>query len=228
MKYGVVVRDVKEVILRGVADRAFWEAHLEVQGLHPAIGADGGAQVHVQTTDTRFRGVLFREGIVSVFTTEEPGGASPDGAYLVGAYSTVRLFAWVERFFFGSPHLHGAIPDGLGGAASTLSIGTPRERAIEGRMGGDGVPGERISECWEGPIFLPRHPGRPREPGRLYYARLEGTHDVYPFREGADEVILHPGSRAVELLRASDFLPRQWRVGAAGTHARSKSYKRST
>lgn len=226
MKYEVVVRDVKEVILRGSADLSFWSKRLASQDLHPALGPDGRAQIHISTTESVFRGVRFREGILSVFTTETAGGTGRDGAYLFGAYSTVRLFAWVERALFGSPHAHGAIPDGLAGNASTLSLGTPQARAIEARMQGHGESAARVTETWEGTIHLPRDPTRPKRPGRIYHARLEGTHDVYPYREGADALTLHAGSPPAALLRASGFRPREWRVGAAGIHARSKSYER--
>ena len=75
---------------------------------------------------------------------------------------------------------------------------------------------------WQGRIYLP-----PRGPRReLFYARLAGPTDVYPFG-AADTLTIRPrpGDDVLGCLVESGFAGREWRVRAEAVHARSRTYR---
>ncbi len=217
MDYIATITPVRELILAGTADLAYWRARLAVVGLFPHD--DGGrAALTLSAIAGRFRGLPFREFSVGVVAGEEKGG--DDSVYLVGAFNSSRLLAWAERTFFRTPYepanirLNEQPPAGFtistAGqvvcAATLIAATPPRHEAQE----------------WQGRIYLP-----PRGPRReLFYARLAGPTDVYPFG-AADTLTIRPrpGDDVLGCLVESGFAGREWRVRAEAVHARSRTYR---
>lgn len=216
--YVATITPVREVILAGSADLAYWRARLGAAGLFPHD--DGGrAALTVSAIAGRFRGLPFREFSVAVAAGEREDGRA-DAIYLAEAFNSSRLLAWAERVFFRTPYQPAAI---------RLSEQPP---VVEVSLGGDTVyaasmaaagPARREAQEWEGPIFLPPRGSR-RE---LFYARLAGPTDVYPC-DAADTLTIRPrpGDDALRCLVESGFIGVEWRVRAAAVHARSRTYRR--
>src|SRR5947209_20045135 len=96
VKYVADLAHVREVSLFGTADLAFWQDRLRFEGLIPTE-SDGHAQLWVVAADAKFMGVRFRELSFSVLASRHEAGASQDGAFLVRAFNSCRLFAFSER-----------------------------------------------------------------------------------------------------------------------------------
>jgi hypothetical protein len=216
---------VREVSLQGTADLTFWARRLAGEGLRPAE-RDGRAEVQVIAAEGRFWGVRFRELSFSVLVHPPREGAPQGAAYLVRAFNSVRFFAFCERAFFATPYLHGAVRLSAAVPASVqLVLGGEVVFAAEMGAGPRG-PSRQGEEGWEGPVFLPRRRGA-TGPGKLFWARLRGQTCAYPFLP-ADAVTIQPATagEALQALRESQFVGREWVVREDATHAKSKTYPR--
>jgi hypothetical protein len=144
--------------------------------------------------------------------------------YLVQAFNTSRLLSWCERAFFRTPYRHGQVTLVRD---EPVSFGLRRQDAVvlgvERRSGG--AAEQILDETWEGPIYLPARAGK----GELFYARLAGRTEVYPWSESGDVLTLNPslGDIPVAALADSGFCPHQWRIRRHASHARSKTYSRT-
>ena len=65
IKYVAEVSPVKEVMLLGLADLAFWKERLAAENLTP-LAQGGQAQLFISATEARFHGIRFRECIIGV------------------------------------------------------------------------------------------------------------------------------------------------------------------
>jgi len=220
VRYVAVIAPVREVILAGSADLAWWRERLGREALHPYD--DGGrASLLLSATASSFRGLPFREFSVSVAVSERADGATHDGVYLAQAYNSSRLLAFTEQLFFRTPYVPAGIQvterppvtmavsrGEVGLFAASLAEGTPRAN-VE-------------AQEWEGPIFLPGGKA-------VFYARLAGATDVYPFTT-ADTVSIRPdeNDEALRQLVECGFVGREWRVRATATHARTRTHRRNT
>jgi len=88
--------------------------------------------------------------------------------------------------------------------------------------------GRKPSRCgedgWEGPVFLPES----RRGKDLFFARIRGHTQAYPFLHGKDAVTIRPSpdSAILQALLDSHFVAKEWVVREDATHAKSKTYKR--
>ena len=215
--YIATIAPVREVILAGSADLAYWRARLAGVGLFPHD--DGGrAALSVSAIAGRFRGLPFREFSVAIVAGEEDG--RDDSIYIIGAFNSSRLLAWAERAFFRTPYQ----PAGI-------RLNEPPAVGVEVGMGGHvayaatmaaAEPLRHEAQAWEGAIYLP--PNGPRR--ERFYARLAGPTDIYPFTT-ADTLTIQPhGDDVLRQLVESGFAGQEWRVRAAAVHARSRTYRR--
>src|SRR5262249_38325691 len=108
VRFVAELTNVREVSLHGTADLAFWKGRLAKEDLHPAEH-DGRAEVLIVAAEARFRGVRFRELNFSVLVAGHEEGVRSDGAYLVQAFNSCRLFAFCERVFFSTPYYPGDV-----------------------------------------------------------------------------------------------------------------------
>ena len=201
------ITPVHELILAGTADLAYWRARLAAVGLFPHDAA-GRAVLTLSAIAGRFRGLPFREFSVGVVAGEEEGG--DDSVYLVGAFNSSRLLAWAERTFFRTPYepanirLNEQPPAGFTVSVAGQVVGAATLAAA--------TPPRHEAQAWQGRIYLPPR-GAHRE---LFYARLAGPTDVYPFG-AADTLTIQPrpGDDVLGCLVESGFAGQEWRVRAA-------------
>ena len=216
------IAPVREVILAGTADLAYWRARLATVGLFPHDD-NGRATLTLSTIAGRFRGLPFRELSVAVVVSQQDGGP-PDAIYLAEAFNSSRPLAWAERAFFRTPY-----------QLAEIRLSEPPAVAVEVSVGGQVIyhaamaaaaePTRHEAQSWEGRIFLPPRGSR-RE---LFYAHLAGPTDVTPFT-AADTLTIcpHSGDDALRSLFESGFTGHEWRIRAAAVHARSRTYPRPT
>jgi hypothetical protein len=221
LKYAAYVEHVKEVTLYGTADLDFWTRRLAAEGLRP-LSSNGQAEVLIGATDLKWRGMHFNEFTLSIGLQPDREPISPAGFYLPQAFNSSRLFAFSERALFKTPYAYGAVTvaDRLPVA---MSVSVDRTVAFNARMAAS-MPCLRHEEEWfEGPIYLP-------DGQRLFYARLGGLTETYPFVPGVDSIAIQPQPRfeVFQWLSASSFTPVEWRIRHAATHAKSKTYTRTS
>jgi hypothetical protein len=219
LKYAAYVERVKEVTLYGTADLDFWTKRLAAEGLHPS-SHQGQAEVLIGATDLEWRGIRFNEFTLSIGVHADRGAATQGGFYLPQAFNSSRLFAFSERALFRTPYTYGAVSvtDRLPVA---IEVSVDQTVMFNARMAA-AVPCLRREEEWfEGPVYLPG--GQ-----RLFYARLGGPTETYPFAPDLDFIEVHPQPRfeVFQRLSASNFTPIEWRIRHAATHAKSKTYPR--
>lgn len=224
--YIAVIPQVREVTLLGSADLAFWERHLTREGLAP-VPAQGRAQLILSAPDLRWSGIRFQELSLAVVVSEGSAGAHPSGLYLVHAYNSSRLLAFLERALFHTPYERQSTCVDVALPAS-IRVTRGADTSFHAAMG----PSARLlwshDDAWEGTIFLPTPPGVRARP-RWFRARLGGPTDAYTFDPAADTLRVCPpaGDGLLRMLVDSQFTPEEWRLRASATHARSQTYESS-
>lgn len=230
LRYNVEISPVREVMLRGTADFEFWKERLAREDLVPA--GDGlRAQLIITALDSQFMGLRFREASLAVFVENGEGPGADDAAYLMHAFNSSRMFAFVERTFYHTPyqqadvrvdaHLPAAFQIGYRGAvvfrAEMSAIASASSRK----------PARCQEERWEGPIFLPG--AKSGTSGEVFFGRLVGHTDSYPFLP-EDTVTIRPDAEApvFRWLLESEFAGQEWGLRQSATHARSRTVKRSS
>ena len=221
----------RSVSLLGTADLDFWKDRLEAEDLAPAE-RDGNAQLLIVAAEMRFMGVRFRELSFSVLVRPKQAGLSEDGAFLVQAFNSCRLLAFFERVLFSTPYRFGDVRVSVSFPASILlsQLGEVVFQATMELIAAtpNRQPARSDNGGWEGPIFLPSQ-GRDRDQGRLFFGRIKGHTQTYPFLPSSDAVMIRPspGSEVLQSLIDSHFVGQEFVIRQDATHARSKTYKRS-
>jgi hypothetical protein len=242
VKWVAELAHVLEVSLLGTADLAFWKERLQAEKLCPAE-RDGQAQVLISAADAKYWGKRFREVSFSVLVS--PPNASPpsvsphselnqqNAAFLVGAYNSLRMFAFVERAFFSTPYNYGdvRVSAALPAFIHLVLNGKTLFRA-EMAADGDGPrrePASHGEDGWQGPVFLPEKNRGKCRPGKLFFTRIRGQTSVYPLLLAQDLVAIEPSSESevLQALQDSHFVLREWLVRPDAAHAKSKTYKRT-
>jgi len=225
-RYNVEISPVRDITLRGTADLSFWQERLQGQDLAPAADEDGRAQLLLVAVDAKFMGMRFRESSIALFVRDPP-----DGVYLVHAFNSSRLFAFVERTFYHTPYYPAKILVETRLPAS-FEVSLAEGLILGAEMSPDSAADTRKplrsqEESWEVPILLPRADSR--QEGKLFFARLSGPADAYAFA-ARDTITLTPTPRApiIEWLAESEFSPQEWAIRETATHARTKSVNRSS
>lgn len=216
--YITTITGVREVVLVGTAELAYWREQLRRERLAP-FDNNGRAALQLAAIDSKFRGIPFRELSISVLVSED-GGATAGGAYLIHAYNSSRLLALAERVFFQTPyHLaHLTVEERI---PARIEVARGGRAQFAARMGSERPPARREDVLFDGPIYLPGG-------ANVFYARLSGAADVFPI-ETTDVVTTAADSAepAFERLLASGFAGTEWLVRPVAAHARTKTYSRS-
>lgn len=234
MKYVAELAHVREVSLLGSANLGFWVERLRGEGLTPVEHA-GRARVLVVACDSKFFGVRFRELSFSVFVhqPDASGGVgrpapSADAAFLVQAFNSSRFFAWSERTWFSTPYCHGMIDVDVG-LPGSLRLGLKGQTVFSAVMSAD--PCRTLSrsgvEGFAGPIFLPRGTREKTASGRLFFAKIEGETQAYPFLS-TDTLTISPADDCpiLQALVDSHFVVDEWLTRRDASHAKSKTFRR--
>ena len=224
-RYPVEIRSVREVMLIGRADLAVWRQCLQPEALTP-FAADGAARLVWTALSARWLGYRFCECSLSVAVSASPDGATADGFRLLQAYNDSKVFAWVERTFFGTPYDPAQID---------LSVAAPWCLAVrrgaqtvclaEGRAAPASSTAVSATD-WEGPIFIA---GRATgSPGRFFFARFTGAARQATFEPEVDRFSLGDVVATPVLgdLTASGFVPHTWQFRASAIHGRTATFDR--
>jgi hypothetical protein len=215
IKYVVKVPHVREVSLYGNADLAFWRERLAPEGLAPR-DENGRAELLLIAAHMRWMGVWFSELSISIALESE----APAKMFLIHAFNSIPWFAWVERVLFQTPYYPGQ---------TRLETRAPLALEVEGqlsaRMTAAREPAWSGAESWEGGILLPRELSRTAKAEKLFYARLSGQTEIYPFtpNDTLQWAAASP-SPIIQALRDSHFTGKEWHVRADATHAKSQTY----
>lgn len=222
VSYVAVISPIREVILVGTADLAYWRERLRPQALFP-YEDNGRASLTISAIAGKFRGLSFREFSVAVAVADGPDGRGHDAMFLAHAYNSSRLMALSERLFFRTPYYPAEIAVEVGPPASAR-VAAGGRTIFEANRAPTAAPLAAEMQDWEGRIYLPRLGERV---GELFYARLAGPTEVYAF-DPADVVAFHPRAEdgALSALAESNFAGQEWRIRTAATHARSRTYRR--
>ena len=214
-----VVQHVKEATLVLHADLAFWQARLRGTGLHP-YNAGGQAELALSATALAWQGSRTREFTLGLTVSRQPAGDRRDGLYLVHAFNSSRLFAFIERTFFQTPYYPAEITVAAGPPAP-FTVGDARGSACQAAMAAARAPATVQDEDWRGPIYLGGTAAR-----RYFIARLAGSTAVYPFLPGVDTLTLapHPATPAFGWLVDSHAAGAEWRLRVDAVHARSRTF----
>jgi hypothetical protein len=232
IKWSAQLHGVREVSLLGTANLHYWQQRLEEVQLS-AIEKDGRAQVLIMAADAKYMGLRFRELSFSVLASSREMGAEVQGAYLVQAFNSRRLFAFCERALFATPYDYGNVHVSTADPSS-IQLVLPRGMGfyVEMRSGVGGAPTRQPAHTgeggWHGPVFLPTHQRRGREP-KLFWARVYGQTESYPFDLDLDwySVQQDPFPAIFASLSESHFTPKEWLIRKNATHAKSKTYHRA-
>jgi hypothetical protein len=232
VKWVAELSHVREVTLLGTADLAYWKERLREEKLEPAE-RDGQAQVMVIAADLKYWGVRFREVSFSVLVRSPEDLPRPNAAYLVGAFNSLRMFAFVERVFFSTPYSYGDVRVSAA-LPAFIHVFKNDEVVFRAEMAADGGgPGREPSQVgedgWHGPVFLPEQNRRKGRPGKLFFSRVGGNTRAYPLLPAQDVVAIKPstGCEVLRALRDSHFVATQWNIREDAAHAKSKTYKRT-
>lgn len=226
IRYTAEITDVREVTLHGTADLAFWRTLLQPYRLLPA-SSDGAAQLVLSATALVWKGLAFRELIVTIATCTDRDQPQHDSFYLAHAFNSLRLLAWTERRFFQTPYTHADVY--INTSQPEMELWHRNRLLFKAQMIGNQAPAAQRYEAWNGPVFLPAHAsGEPS--GRHFFVALSGEQTTYPFMAGADLIEIAPeGDQPVfQWLRESQFTPTEWRIRTSANHARSKTYRRDS
>jgi hypothetical protein len=223
IQYAAVVDHVREVTLFGTADWGFWQERLRTEGLRP-YSRDGRAELMIIATDLKWMGIRFNELSISVATGAGDAVSVRDGAFLVRAFNSSRLLAFAERTFFQTPYYPASVQveDRV---PCFFKLSEAGEGVLSAGMSGTAPRARSGDELWQGAVHLPTKPGSRRS---LFFVKLSGQTEIYPFDSSSDALELKPppGDNVLRWLAESNFAALEWHIRRDAVHAKSKTYKR--
>ncbi len=218
LDYVISAAQLPQVSLVGLADADFWRERLGKEGLFPYPGG-GQVEITLGVVEVRWKGIDSLELSLKLSVARREAGGEKE-FFLLQAFHSSALFAWVERNIFLTPYSRGKI---LLVERVPVRIGLygGKEWYFSAQMSAQGRQPRAIDDTWEGVVHLPGD--RIRHIRRHFYARLGGRAQAYPFLPGVDSLWINAATerKVFNWLLDSHFAPLEWRVCAAATHARS-------
>lgn len=206
--YDLRVDGVTETCLVGEVDAAWVAGVLEPEGLRPT----GGAMLCAMAMT--WEGRALQEAVFVLGT--EAQDAQPAGWFLLSALNTRTFFAWVERTRNRAPYWPGKVLLDPGEDAARLALAGRRGGVVDARSPAPRPePVQALELPFVGPIHLPdKH---------WFDAEFTGTQLLWDFRPGVDSFQLGTltADPMATALHASGFVPRQWALRTAGSHAKT-------
>lgn len=219
--YISTITGVREVALAGTADLAYWREKLRAVNLVP-FDNDGRASLLLAAIESKFGGIPFRELSISVVVSDDGVGGAAGGAYLAYAFNSSRMLALAERAFFRTPyHLANLVVEEQ--LPARMAVSAKGRELFGARMKPGHIPARREDRLFEGPIYLPG--GK-----EVFFARLSGAADIYPFDSGDTLTVdptPNPDVPIFAQLVESGFSGSEWLIRSNAIHARSKTVKRN-
>jgi hypothetical protein len=226
LKYVAELLHVREVSLLGAADLTFWKNMLKDEDLI-LTEKESQAQILVIAADSKYLGMRFREVSFSVLT-DGYKGIEFAGAYLLRAFNSSRFFAFCERTLFSTPYYHADVR--VNCCPASVQIIQAGEVVFRAAMTADDsarsrAPTRHGKDGWEGPVFLPTGRLGGTRGDKLFFAKIKGHTQVYPFVPSEDSLLLRPSQNGdvVQALIDSRFACKEWIVREDATHAKSKT-----
>ena len=216
--YLVSVTDVSEVALVGYADASFWRERLEKEDLFAYPGG-GQVEITLAAASIRWRGVDSLEFTMSLAVMDRPEGGEKS-YYLVQAFSSSRIFVWVERGIFSSPYSHANVRLDTRLPAS-FGVLQGKDWYFSAQMAAQARLVNAESEVWEGIIYLPGD--RILGLHHHFYASLGGRTHTSPFVPGQDRFYINSSTprKVFNWLQDSCFSPQTWKISLDAVHSRS-------
>jgi hypothetical protein len=225
--YVAEIQDVREVTVYGTADLPFWRAMLQQEHLFP-YSSNGKAELAITATALTWKGLKFRELIVTVSICADHHEAHLDGFYLAHAFNSSYSLAFAERFFFKTPYYPGNI--GIDeNIPSRIELSDKHGTLFKATMSHPRAPASIDHRAWQGPVFLPKRMTKQRELGSKFFVSLSGEQIIYPFSPSVDQMMIMPSEAhsIFEWLIDSNFTATEWRIRRNAQHAKSKTYPRA-
>jgi len=224
LKYDIVVDPMAEVCLEGAGELTFWTTTLEKEGLHPTV-EDGHAVLMLCANSGRF-GLKFQEVIYTIFTSNEPGGSSRDGGFLIYGLNSRKAYARVERKRNQSPYEHGEVVQKIEGSVAAIGGTTEDGWYVTATLSGELEPISKGEKLWQGPVHLPRAMTPEGEADEVFDVRLSGVAETYTFAPESDTFSTGGDASVSPLLNPVVFEPKLWLVRPVGVHAKTNNRPR--
>lgn len=219
IKYVAEVKDVREVTLLANADLTYWRENLKNEGFVP-YDDNGKAELMISSADLVWKGMRSQEVSVCINVCCNNKN-KPDGYFLIHAFNSSRLFAFIERNVFHTPYYYGQIRI-LDQIPVSVVVSTNEETVLAIHMSENRLPERVETRQWDGPVFLPRPQGKKNDKGKLFFARISGLTDVYSYQPSSDLIRLQ--GLELQMLRESGLAGKEWQIRKNAAHAKSKTY----
>ncbi len=225
IQYVAVVTGVHEVTLVANADLEYWKEKLKDEEVK-VYDDQGKAELMISSADLVWKGMRSQEVSVSIKVCDNDRN-EPNGFYLIHAFNSSRLFAWIERKVFHTPYYYGRIEVSAEHPVSVI-VGEKGHTWMMLHIPESRFPVMSENRQWNGPIFLPSLGGSRKDHGRLFYAKIGGATEVHSFQPSVDliriqESIHHP---VLRMLLDSNVTGKEWHIRKEAAHAKSKTYLR--
>jgi hypothetical protein len=222
IRYVAEVENVKEVSLVANADLRYWRELIRNEEFSP-YDDHGNAELLITSADLVWKGMRSREVSVSLKICANDRN-EPDGFYLLHAFNSSRVFAWIERNVFHTPYYH-----------ANIAVKTEPYPSVRVSSGSEALIHLQVAERanslsssewkWLGPVFLPQIKGA-RKTRKLFFARIEGSTETFSFDASKDILRFdHDGSHGIiRQLKESGIIGKEWQIRKKAFHGKSKTY----
>lgn len=226
IKKAAEIHNVCEMTLLSTADLTVWRDYLSAYSLVPA-DYNGRSVVLMICSEMEYMKKSFREFSVSVLVEAIKHHSGSEGAFLLYALKTNRLFAWSERVFFSTPYYFGRISfDSARLSRADIFYGNDHLFTICNSISSSRLPEFENEDKWKGPIYLPFRNGQNQSRNKWFYSKLSGYTRKYSFSAAEDSVILNNSSsnEAIQLMVKSGLKGHQWIIRKRAVHFKSRTY----
>ena len=222
IRYVAEVENVKEVSLFANADLAYWREQIRNEEFVP-YDDDGKAELLITSADLVWKGMRSQEVSISLKVCANDLN-EPNGFYLVHAFNSSRIFAWIERNVFHTPYYHTDIAVRTDPGAAVL-VASGSDSLIHLQIGERDTPPSLVNWRWLGPVFLPPFKAS-HKTKKVFFARIEGSTETFSFDASKDILRFdHDGLRGIiRQLKDSGIIGKEWHIRKKAFHGKSKTY----
>ena len=141
-------------------------------------------------------------------------------------FNSSPLLSFAERAFFETPYQHSIIHV-ENNSPAYFEVRNQQGIVFQAQMSGQDACVQSGDEMWEGAIFLPGNSPAVNPAKKLFYARLGGNTDTYPYLPTADRLEINTARKTpgFQWLIESNFAGKEWHLRSSATHERSKTYR---